>query len=92
MKIAYLNPNGSVGGAEMVLLDVLAALRSARPAARPLVLLGSDGPLRDAVGALGVACDVVPLPEGVDRLGDAGSKGAARARKSPGETCEPAER
>jgi glycosyltransferase involved in cell wall biosynthesis len=79
VKIVYLNPGGTIGGAEMVLLDVLAALPAARPGARPLVLLSDDGPLREAVEALGVACDVVPMPEGVARLGDAGSKGAARA-------------
>ena len=78
MKIAYLNPGGTIGGAEMVLLDVLAALRAARPDVRPLVLLGDDGPLRGAVEALGIVCDVVPMPGGVARLGDAGSKGAAR--------------
>jgi glycosyltransferase involved in cell wall biosynthesis len=78
VKIVYLNPGGTIGGAEMVLLDVLAALPAALPAARPLVLLSDDGPLREAVEALGVACDVVPMPEGVARLGDAGSKGAAR--------------
>jgi glycosyltransferase involved in cell wall biosynthesis len=79
VKIVYLNPGGTIGGAEMVLLDVLAALPAARPDARPLVLLSADGPLREAVEALGVACDVVPMPEGVARLGDAGSKGAGRA-------------
>jgi glycosyltransferase involved in cell wall biosynthesis len=79
VKIVYLNPGGTIGGAEMVLLDVLAALPAARPGARPLVLLSDDGPLREAVEAMGVACDVVPMPEGVARLGDAGSKGARRA-------------
>jgi glycosyltransferase involved in cell wall biosynthesis len=79
VKIIYLNPGGTIGGAEMVLLDVLAALRAGRPGARSLVLLGDDGPLRGAVEALGVACDVVPMPGGVARLGDAGARGAARA-------------
>jgi glycosyltransferase involved in cell wall biosynthesis len=78
VKIAYLNPNGTIGGAEMVLLDVLAALRAARPDVVPLVLLGDDGPLRAAVEGLGAACDVVPMPAGVARLGDAGRRGVAR--------------
>jgi glycosyltransferase involved in cell wall biosynthesis len=76
VKIAYLNPGGTIGGAEMVLLDVLAALRAARPGARPVVLLGDDGPLRAEVEATGAACDVVPMPGGVARLGDAGATGA----------------
>jgi glycosyltransferase involved in cell wall biosynthesis len=72
VKIAYLNPGGTVGGAEMVLLDVLAMLRSSLPEARPTVVLGDDGPLRAQVEALGVPCEVLPLPGGVARLGDAG--------------------
>ena len=78
MKIAYLNPVGSIGGAEMCLLDVLSSLRSARPEARPFVLLGDDGPLRGEVEALGIPCDVVPFPAGVAQLGDAGATGLAR--------------
>ncbi len=78
MKIAYLNPGGTIGGAEMVLLDVLSALRRARPDARPLVLLGDDGPLRAEAEAMGVPCDVVPMPAGVAGLGDAGATGMGR--------------
>jgi glycosyltransferase involved in cell wall biosynthesis len=72
VKIAYLNPGGTVGGAEMVLLDVLAMLRSSLPEVRPIVLLGDDGPLRAQIEALDVPCEVLPLPAGVARLGDAG--------------------
>ena len=75
MKIAYLNPGGTIGGAEMVLLDVLSALRRARPEARALVLLGDDGPLRAAAEAEGAACHVLPMPRGVAGLGDAGATG-----------------
>jgi glycosyltransferase involved in cell wall biosynthesis len=75
VKIAYLNPGGAIGGAEMCLLDVLASLR---PDARPLVLLGDDGPLRVEVEALGIPCDVMALPAGVARLGDSGASGPAR--------------
>jgi glycosyltransferase involved in cell wall biosynthesis len=78
VKIVYLNPGGTIGGAEMVLLDVLAALPSARPGARPVVLLGDDGPLRAAAEAAGAACDVVPMPGAVAGLGDAGASGAGR--------------
>jgi glycosyltransferase involved in cell wall biosynthesis len=75
VKIAYLNPGGTIGGAEMVLLDVLSALRRARPDARALVLLGDDGPLRAAAEAEGASCDVLPMPRGVAGLGDAGATG-----------------
>ena len=60
----------------MVLLDVLAMLRSTLPEARPTVVLGDDGPLRAQIEALGVPCEVLPLPEGVARLGDAGGRRA----------------
>ena len=75
MNIVYLNPGGSIGGAEMCLLDVLAARRVARADDRLAVLLGDDGPLRDEVERLGIPCDVLPLPAGVARLGDSGASG-----------------
>lgn len=78
MKIAYLTPGAAIGGAEMVLLDVLAALGRGPSRVCPLVLLGEDGPLRGEVEALGVRCEVLALPAGVARLGDAGASGAAR--------------
>lgn len=57
----------------MCLLDILATLQAvARPAWRPSVLLGDDGPLRTEVEALGIPCAVLPLPKSVARLGDAG--------------------
>jgi glycosyltransferase involved in cell wall biosynthesis len=75
LRVVYVNPTGVLGGAEMCLLDVLAALRGARPGWSPRVLLGDDGPLRGAVAELGVACEVVPLPRALAGLGDAGLGG-----------------
>ena len=75
MRIAYINPGGSIGGAEMCLLDVLASLRTLRPEAEPFVVLGAEGPLCREIENLGIPCDVLPLPEGIARLGDAGAKG-----------------
>lgn len=72
MKILYLNTTGILGGAELCLLDVLASLRGARPDWRPRVVLGEAGPLGEAVAALGVPCEVVPLPARMAALGDAG--------------------
>ena len=73
MKVVYLNPTGVLGGAEMCLLDLLAALGGPRPGWSPVVILGDDGPLRAAVEGLGVPCDVAPLPAAVAGLGDAGA-------------------
>lgn len=75
MKILFFNPTGVLGGAERNLLDVLASLRAAQPGWRLGVLLGDDGPLRGAVEALGIGCTVLPLPQNVAKLGDAGLSG-----------------
>jgi len=72
LKPIYLNPTGVIGGAEMCLLDLLAALRADRPDWSPRVILGDDGPLRPEVERLGVPCDVLPLPGRLAALGDAG--------------------
>lgn len=72
MKILYLSASAVLGGAELVLLDLLATLREARPDWRLSLVLGGDGPLRDEAERLGVACLVRPLPRAVAGLGDAG--------------------
>lgn len=80
MKILYLNPTATLGGAELVLLDVLAALGAARPGWELRLILGEDGPLREDAARLGVECDVRPLPPSVAKLGDAGLRGGRASR------------
>lgn len=75
MKVLFFNPTGILGGAERNLLDVLAALRAARPDWPLVMFLGDEGPLHDASEALGVVCKILPLPRTVARLGDAGLSG-----------------
>lgn len=75
MNVLYLTPTGMIGGAEMVLLDLLDTMRACRPEWGLKVLLGDDGPLASALGDRGIACEVLPLPAGVSRLGDAGLTG-----------------
>jgi glycosyltransferase involved in cell wall biosynthesis len=93
LKIVYLNPTGTLGGAEMCLLDILATLGQARPQWRPSVVLGEDGPLRTEVEALGITCLVLPLPRSLAQLGDAGlgsrrGRGALRlAWRGAGAAC-----
>lgn len=74
MNILYLNTTGTLGGAELCLLDVMASLRRSRPGWSLTLIAGEDGPLREEAEALGVSCRVMPLPASVARLGDAGLK------------------
>ncbi|HEX9935736.1 MAG TPA: glycosyltransferase family 4 protein [Longimicrobium sp.] len=72
MRIAFLSATGRLGGAERVLLDLLASLRQAEPRwALHLVVLGA-GPLAGRAAALGVKVHPLPLPGRLARTGDAG--------------------
>lgn len=77
MRILFLNPSGQLGGAEAVLLDLLAAIRQAEPAWDLWLILGEPGPAAERASALGVAVSVLPFPKQLARLGDAGAGGPA---------------
>lgn len=79
MRVTYLNPVGTIGGAERVLLAALRALPAALPGYAPTVLLLADGPLRAAAEALGARVVVVELPAALAGLGDTQLRGG-RAR------------
>lgn len=95
MRITYLNPIGGLGGAERVLLDFLAGVRRAQPGWQLSLIAGGDGPLIAEAAALGVATEVLSMPERVARLGDsrpdqgtgskAGLRGYAKFAASAGE-------
>jgi len=72
MRIVYLNPNGTLGGAEHSLLDLLAALRVTQPAWSLSLIAGGDGPLLSRAEALGVSTKLVAFPRSFGQLGDAG--------------------
>ena len=74
MKILYLSACSQLGGAERVLLDMLASIRAANSEVSLHVVTTEDGPLVSECGALGVEATVVPLPKRVARLGDAASE------------------
>ncbi|HZG44397.1 MAG TPA: hypothetical protein VEY93_15710, partial [Longimicrobium sp.] len=89
MRVAYLSASGALGGAERVLLDVLASLRAAEPSWPLTVISGDDGPLLERARALGVEAHVLPFPRALAALGDAGAGGplgllAGMAAASPG--------
>jgi glycosyltransferase involved in cell wall biosynthesis len=76
MRILFLSPSGSLGGAERVLLEWVDAVRAERSAATVSVLSFDDGPLVNALKCHGVAVSVLPLPESLRSIGDTGCRGA----------------
>jgi glycosyltransferase involved in cell wall biosynthesis len=77
MKLAFLSANGSMGGAERSLCDVLASLRAARPLWELSLIVPSAGGLAERAARMGVGVSVVEFPRGLARLGDAGAGGPA---------------
>lgn len=73
----YLNPSGQLGGAELSLLDVLSSMRASAPDCALGLIIGGDGPLAARAAELGVEVTVLPFPDALARLGDAGASGLA---------------
>jgi len=70
LRILFLNPITQLGGAERILLDVIASLREALPAGSSMhMILLADGPLRAAAEALGVNVQLAPIPSALARTG-----------------------
>jgi glycosyltransferase involved in cell wall biosynthesis len=59
-RVLFLNLYATLGGAENALLQLLAALDRRR--FEPRVVVGSEGPLKDALQARQVPVEVVPFP------------------------------
>jgi glycosyltransferase involved in cell wall biosynthesis len=79
MRIVFLSPVGAIGGAERVLLDLIASLHAAVPAADLHLIAGSDGPLVQAARAASASVTVLPMPPAI---GDMGDYALASGRKS----------
>src|SRR6266581_1234719 len=62
MRILYLNPIGAIGGAERVLLSVLAAVRHSSPSVQLHLITCTEGPLVKRAEQLGVRTTLLPLP------------------------------
>jgi glycosyltransferase involved in cell wall biosynthesis len=85
VKVLFLNPIGTLGGAEQALLDLIASLRYASPTLQMEVLALEDGPLLSEAAALGASTDVLPLPGVLATLGESGMErdiGRAWVRKA----------
>lgn len=74
MKLLFLNAVAAIGGAERVLLTMLATLRSSDPTLDLVLVVGTEGALVDAAHKLGVEVICLPLPPLVNSLGDSGLK------------------
>jgi glycosyltransferase involved in cell wall biosynthesis len=87
MKVLFLNAVGHVGGAERVLLDLMASLRAA--GSSQLHLAAPPGPLLTEAQGLGVATTALTLPAAVGAVGDSALRGGgarsalALARRAP---------
>jgi glycosyltransferase involved in cell wall biosynthesis len=84
MRIVYLNPVGSVGGAERVLLSVLAAVRQAAPHVELLLVASTPGSLLGQAESLGVETVLLPMPDELAGVGDSRHRGRGWWQRSWG--------
>ena len=70
MKIVFLNPSGELGGAETALLDLMAAVRLARPSWALSLVASAPGPLHERASALGIPSIALTFPEPLARVGE----------------------
>src|SRR5437660_3772181 len=77
MKIVFINSSGQLGGAERVLLDLLASLGAAEPSWTLHLVVPSEGPLAARARVLGIGVTALAQPRALSRLGDAGAGGPA---------------
>ncbi|MFL5383104.1 MAG: glycosyltransferase family 4 protein [Longimicrobiaceae bacterium] len=73
MRIVFLSASGQIGGAERVLLDLLASLRAAEPEWELHVVAAGAGPLAGAALEFGAVVHPLPFPAALGRAGDAGA-------------------
>src|ERR1043166_1659586 len=77
MRITYLNPRAAMGGAEVALLNIFAAIRQAQPEWQLSLITPDDGPLVTRARSLGVESRVLRFSNSLARLGDSGVGGPA---------------
>jgi glycosyltransferase involved in cell wall biosynthesis len=70
VRIVYLNPLGKLGGAEALLLDLLASMKESRPDWALDLILPDGGIVADRAAAIGVGVHVIAMPGAVARLGE----------------------
>jgi glycosyltransferase involved in cell wall biosynthesis len=82
MRVLFLDPVGTMGGAERCLLDLVASMRAARPSLTTGLIVGGPGPLVHEAEQLGMEVTVLPLPRALSRAGDSGISGLLEVVKS----------
>ncbi|MGH9913779.1 MAG: glycosyltransferase family 4 protein [Pyrinomonadaceae bacterium] len=83
MTILFLSPTALIGGAETVLLDIMAGIKNVQPEWRLVLVVGeSNGPIIDRAQEIGAEVKVIQLPVGIARIGDASAGGPAGSEKS----------
>jgi glycosyltransferase involved in cell wall biosynthesis len=80
VKIVFLNPSGELGGAETALLEMVAAVREARPAWTMEVVASADGPFLARASALGCRSFPLTFPKSLAGLGEWGSRRSVAGR------------
>ena len=81
MRIVYLNPVATLGGAERALLEVMAAVRETKASAELHLIVGAEGPLIQQAEKMGVRVSVLPMPDEMQQLGDSALKSHGRFQK-----------
>jgi glycosyltransferase involved in cell wall biosynthesis len=77
MSILFLDPVGTLGGAERSLLDLVAAIQAMEARIPIGLIVGGEGPLAQEARDLGVRVSVLPLPRRLSRTGEHAIMGIA---------------
>ena len=80
MRILFLSPVGVIGGAERVLLTAIGGLLRVQPGIAIRVIAPEDGPLLEAVSAIGAETKIVPMPSALTQLGDSQLRSTRKLR------------
>ena len=70
MRLTCLSVSHQLGGSEVALVGMIAALERLRPDWQFHVVLPGDGPLRERLNGKNVTCSIVPMPAALARLGE----------------------
>ncbi len=78
MRVLLLDPVGTLGGAERMVLDILASLRTLSPHLATGLFVAGDGALVSEAADLGADVRLLPMPDGWSALGESALSGGVR--------------